>query len=55
MIRRSSIRTVAAERIEQYDEMGVHRIIISPTSFAAAKLAEDLSRFGEEVIQHASV
>ena len=45
--------TTAAEKIEQWRRIGVHRIIISPMSFDANQLAEKMGRFGEEVIRHA--
>lgn len=45
---------VSGEAIEYWAEIGASRIIISPTSFDPGQVAEQLGRFGEEVISHVS-
>jgi probable F420-dependent oxidoreductase len=44
----------APAAIERWRRIGVSRIIINPTTFDASQLAEQLARFGEEVVRHAS-
>lgn len=46
--------SAAGEAIEAWEKIGASRIIISPTTFDPGQLAEQLGRFGEEVISNAS-
>lgn len=45
---------VAGEAVARWAEIGASRIIISPTSFDPGQVAEQLGRFGEEVISNVS-
>ena len=45
---------VSAEAIEAWRKIGASRIIISPTSFDPGQVTEQIGRFGEEVVSHAS-